>query len=169
MKVFKETQSFIRSWVMVLIGTVSVISFYSIYQSYKKIQESGSQDEISSIIIPSVILILVLLLFVVMKLNTRIDETGIYYQFFPFHLKLKKIGWNELEDIKVRKYSPIMEYGGWGIRGLSRKSRKGMAFNVSGNMGIQLVLKDGGKLLLGTQLPEKAQETINNYRHKLTV
>jgi hypothetical protein len=154
---------------MALIGVVSVISFYTLFQSFLKMQETGTQDELTDIIIPVVILILVILLFVMMKLNTRIDETGIYYQFFPFHLKLKKIGWNELEDIKVRKYSPIMEYGGWGIRGLSRKSGKGMAFNVSGTMGIQLVLKDGGRLLLGTKLPEKAQETINNYRHKLKV
>jgi len=112
-------------------------------------------------------MILVFVLFLIIKLETRIDETGVYYQFFPFHFKLKRIGWDELKAVEVRKYSPIMEYGGWGIRGLSRKSRKGMAFNVSGNMGIQLVLKDGGKLLLGTNMPDKARETINNCLYKL--
>jgi hypothetical protein len=34
-------------------------------------------------------------------------------------------------------------------------------------MGIQLVFKDGGKLLLGTQDPDKAKQTIQNYVSKM--
>ncbi len=168
MKVFKEIQKFTQSWIIILIGSVSVFSFYSIITEYNKIKDTATKEDLFGMIFPVIILILIVVLFLFMKLETRIDETGVYYQFFPFHLKLKKVGWDELKDIEVRKYSPIMEYGGWGIRGISKKSRRGMALNVSGNMGIQLVLKDGGKLLLGTRMPEKAKETVNNYLYKLT-
>jgi hypothetical protein len=44
-----------------------------------------------------------------------------------------------------------MGYGGWGIkRGIG-----GLAYNVSGNQGLQLVLTDGRKILIGTQKPEQ--------------
>lgn len=167
MKVFKETQRFTQLWLAILLGGIFVFSFYNIFKKYNSIREGNSNEEITGLIIPAVILLLVAILFIVMKLNTRIDETGIYYQFFPFHFKMKKIEWNQLNKIYVRKYSPLMDFGGWGIRGLSRKTSKGMAFNVKGNMGIQLIFKDGGKLLLGTQLPEKAEETLRNYQYKL--
>ncbi len=166
MKVFDETQRFTQIWLIVLLGGIFAISFYSVLNKYSQIKGTASNGELYGLLMPILILILVILLFFVMKLNTRIDEKGIYYQFFPFHLKLKKIGWEELKDISVRKYAPLMEYGGWGIRGLSRKTSTGMAYNVKGNMGIQLIFKDGGKLLLGTQIPEKAKEVISNYRYK---
>ena len=43
---------------------------------------------------------------------------------------------------EARTYAPLREYGGWGIRGLSRKR----AYNVSGNRGVELSLVDGRKL-----------------------
>ena len=42
-----------------------------------------------------------------------------------------------------------------------------MAYNVKGDMGIQLMFKDEGKLLIGTQHPEKAEMVIKNYIHKM--
>ncbi|MCD6544585.1 MAG: hypothetical protein J7K34_08760 [Flavobacteriaceae bacterium] len=82
------------------------------------------------------------------------------------------IAWSELSKCYVRKYSPISEFGGWGIRGVQRKGfwdfrKKGMAYNVKGDMGIQLIFKDDGKLLIGTQDPEKAEMVIKNYIHKI--
>jgi len=58
----------------------------------------------------------------------------------------------------VRKYSPIGEYGGWGYRVAGKRS--GVAYNISGNMGIQIELKNGKKILLGTRKPEEAKEAL---------
>ncbi|MBE9601319.1 hypothetical protein [Pedobacter sp. MC2016-24] len=59
----------------------------------------------------------------------------------------------------VRKYSPLTEYGGWGIRfGLFGQ---GNAFNVSGNEGLQLEFNDHTKLLIGTKKPAELTETLN--------
>lgn len=54
---------------------------------------------------------------------------------------------------------PIKEYGGWGIKG----KFKSKAYNVSGNIGLQLYLKNGRKVLFGTQ----RQEAIENAMKKL--
>jgi hypothetical protein len=58
----------------------------------------------------------------------------------------------------IRKYNPIKDYGGWGIRWGS--FRKGNAYNMSGNMGLQLVFKDGKKLLFGTQRSSELDQII---------
>lgn len=63
----------------------------------------------------------------------------------------------------MRTYSPIKEYGGWGYR-ITLKN--GKAFNVTGNKGIQLVLKSGKKLLIGTQQESEASLVINRYLKK---
>ena len=48
-------------------------------------------------------------LFYKITLKTRIDTEGIYYQFYPFHFKERRIDWNEVDKFYVRKYKPIME------------------------------------------------------------
>ena len=96
-----------------------------------------------------------------LKLITRIRQEGIYYRFYPFHLKEKHIPTEEILSYEVRQYKPITEYGGWGIRNGGKKY--GKAFNVSGNMGLQLYLKNGKKLLIGTGKPAeigKAMEAL---------
>ena len=102
------------------------------------------------------------------KLITRIDEVGIHYRFFPFHFKTKQITWQEIEKAYVRIYDPIGDYGGWGLKGgfLWNKS-KGIAINVSGDIGIQLELKTGKKILIGTQKKQEATSVIETYTKKL--
>lgn len=56
-----------------------------------------------------------------------------------------------------------MDYGGWGFRfGLFGKGR---ALNVSGNKGIQLVLTDGTRLLIGTNKPDEARQALQLIGH----
>ena len=71
-------------------------------------------------------------------------------------MKFRHFSWAELEEIYVREYSPISEFGGWGWRfGMG-----GKAYNISGDQGIQLVFKNGKKLLIGTQKPVEAAEAL---------
>lgn len=99
------------------------------------------------------------LLFINFRLDTTIKRNGIYVRFFPFHLKFKHYTWDSLTKSFVRQYSPLSEYGGWGLRlGLFGK---GTAFNVSGDKGLQLEFTDNKKLLIGTNKPEELTETLN--------
>ncbi len=170
MKVFTETQRF-NQWWLILLGVFVIITIlHDLYTKFEELQSGSSDVSIASFIVSLIITILVFVFIFATKLKTRIDETGISYQFFPIHFKTKIVAWDSLSECYVRKYNPVLEYGGWGIRGLSKKGGlrgKGMAFNIRGNMGIQLIFKDGGKLLLGTQLPDKAKLTLLNYQNKL--
>ena len=127
--------------------------------------KSTNEDSIWSITIPIFLLAIIILGFLVLRLHTRIDSTGIYAKFDPLNLANKKFSWDEIKSCYVRKYSPLTEYGGWGIRGFP----KAKAYNVSGNMGIQLVTKAGKKFLIGTNKPEQAQKVIDRYRDKIKI
>ena len=77
------------------------------------------------------------------------------YKFFPF---------DEIESFKEREYRPIREYGGWGIRyGLS-----GKAYNVYGNKGLQLVLNNKKKILIGSQKSYEFYKAVQKLKTEKT-
>ncbi|MFD1063397.1 hypothetical protein ACFQ1Q_09090 [Winogradskyella litorisediminis] len=161
MKIFKEEQRFTQLWLIVLMIVSVIVPVAVILKDADNMSTSNLITSLSVIILAPAIIFL-------FKLKTRMDEKGIYYQFIPFHFKKRFIAWNEISNAYVRTYDPIGEYGGWGIKGgVFWNKKKGIAVNVKGDIGIQLELKNGKKILIGTQLKEQAQSTINNYRKEL--
>lgn len=56
-----------------------------------------------------------------------------------------------------------MDYGGWGLRlGFFGKGR---AYNISGNIGMQIVFKDGKKLLIGTQKSAEIKSFLERLKY----
>lgn len=105
----------------------------------------------------------ILILMLKLKLILEIRESGLIYRYLPFIFREKKISRDEIERFEVRQYKAIQEYGGWGLRQRRRFINKGMAYNVRGNIGLQLYLKNGKKILFGTQ----RKEAINAAMQKL--
>ncbi len=66
--------------------------------------------------------------------------------------------WEDISKAYIREYKPVAEYGGWGVRGFFSSS--GRAYNVSGNVGLQVELKNGKKILIGTQKQETIEELL---------
>lgn len=164
MKVFKEEQRFTQLWLIVLMAVSLVVPFAILIKEYLKEKSSLTTTDL---IIALVLLSASGLLIFAFKLTTRIDERGIHYQFFPFHFKLKLISWDEITNAYVRIYDPIGEYGGWGLKGGALwNSKKGKAINVSGDVGIQLELTNGKKLLIGTQQKTDAENVLKTYQNK---
>lgn len=125
---------------------------------------NNQQMELNELLIAISLLVLSVGLIFIFKLKTRIDEEGIHYQFFPFHFSLKTIKWSEIRKAYFRVYDPIGEYGGWGLKGgVFWKSSKGTAVNIAGDKGIQLELKNGKKLLIGTQKEAAVKEVLKRY------
>jgi hypothetical protein len=164
MKVFIEEQRFTQLWLIILIIFSSLVPIGVVISEYQKDKNSFSLE---MVLLIGLVILLPLGIIFLFKLSTRIDEQGIYYQFFPFHFSLKKIGWNEISKAYVRTYDPIGEYGGWGLKDGILFSKKGKAINVSGDIGIQLELKNGKKLLIGTQKESEAKSVLETYQDKL--
>ncbi|MFC7356950.1 hypothetical protein ACFQO1_04580 [Jejudonia soesokkakensis] len=164
MKVFIEIQRFDQWWFRLIMGAVLLVTVIPIILSYETLAKDPT-----SLWLAIGTSIFTLLLFILLsfwlKLETKIDEQGIYYGFWPFHLKLKQVPWREIEKCYVRKYNPLTEYGGWGYRtGFGKKSG---AMNVKGNIGIQIELSNHKKLLLGTQKEAEAKQVLETYKHKM--
>lgn len=164
MKVFKEQQRFTQTWLIVLLAISVIVPIVIIINEY--LDENTTMSSNEFILTLGGILVSVSFIFF-FQLKTRIDEFGIHYQFFPFHLSMKTIHWKEINTATVRTYDPIGEYGGWGLKGgLFWDKSKGKCINISGDIGIQLIFKDGKKLLIGTQKKEEATQVLKTYNTK---
>lgn len=163
MRVFNEQQRFTQLWMLVLMGVSVVVPVGLIIKEYTSQKATMSTNEFI-ITITSILFVSSLIFF--FKLITRIDEYGIHYRFFPFHRNLKTISWSQISKAYIRTYEPIGDYGGWGIKG-GWSQKKGKAINVSGNVGIQLELTNGKKLLIGTNKEIEAKKVIETYQIKL--
>lgn len=148
---FAEIQRFRQPWVRIIVIVIALFSLISGLSPFFTGNYTGSG--IVAALVGALIPLSVVLLFLFARLETTIDSTGITYRLFPLQLKTRHIVWDEVAEAYVRQYSPLREYGGWGIRYSLGKA--GRAVNISGNKGLQLVFRDGRKLLIGTQRAEE--------------
>ncbi|MEI2696347.1 MAG: hypothetical protein V9E90_14860 [Saprospiraceae bacterium] len=156
---FNEKQKFTQWWFWVLIIGITALFLYGLYQQIiLKIPFGDKPVSDTVLLLISIIPLLIIILFLISTLETEINELGISYKFFPFHLNKQTITWDSIDKAYIRKYNPITEYGGWGFRlGLFGKGR---ALNMSGTMGLQLVLKNGTKLLIGTLKSDELEQIL---------
>ena len=148
---FKEEQKFNQWWIWLLIAVCCGIWIWQFVQQIIMGKPFGNNPMSDlGVILTGIFPILVLLLFRLLKLETLIDEEGIKCRFMPFQRKYKTFLPLDIAKYEVKKYNPLMEYGGWGIR----YGRKGTAYNVRGNMGLYLELKNKKNFLIGTQTPD---------------
>ena len=109
----------------------------------------------------AVVINLIGLLFLRTRLITQIRIDGIYVKYAPFHSRFNVFKWEDIEELFIREYNPMREYGGWGIR----MGPGGEAFNVAGNKGLQIVFRNGRRLLIGINDLE-GMKRIVDYVHK---
>ena len=163
--VFSETQRFKQWWLWLIILSVNGLILFGLYQQLVVGKQFGDKPMSNAgLIIISALVLLSSFSFFFLRLRTEIRKDGIYVRFFPFHLSFRYYSWDTISRSFVRQYNPILEYGGWGVRlGLGGK---GKAFNVSGNMGLQLEFTNNKKLLIGTAKPEEMESVLMNlHRH----
>lgn len=161
MKIFIEEQRFTQTWLIVLLAISLIVPITVVSKEFLSENNTTTSNEFIGTLLAIIASTCFIFFF---KLKTRIDEIGIHYQFFPFHLKYRIIKWQDIKKAYVRTYDPIGEYGGWGLKGGAFWNKgKGKCINVSGDIGIQLELQNGKKLLIGTQNKEKAIQILKTY------
>lgn len=158
---FSEKQKFTQWWLWGLLVAALIIPLVVTVAQYST---GKSAITIYDIAVGCMFPLLIIFFFLTIKLATTIDETGVHYRFAPVHRKMRDISWSEIEKAYTRTYSPIKEYGGWGIR--SGIAKIGKAYNISGNKGLQLELKDGKKILIGTNRPGEIDQVLKTLVQK---
>ncbi|WP_156879276.1 hypothetical protein [Salinimicrobium xinjiangense] len=158
MKIFQEKQFVKRWWLLMFMLAIIVIVVGTAYYATLKAHEDTAV--IVSLISLAITMPVVFAL-AYLRLETRIDKTGITTQFQPFGFTKKFFNWSEIEKCHVRKVNARKEYGGWGIRGLGTMDK---AYHIYGTDGIQIKTYNSGNFLIGTQRPRAAEDIINLYR-----
>jgi hypothetical protein len=95
-----------------------------------------------------------------MRLEVTAEEIVVYYR--PY--SSRRIALDDLEKVEVRRYNAVTEYGGWGVKGWTRDK---MAYNVSGDTGVELTLRDGRSVMLGSRRSEELAGVIEQQRRSL--
>lgn len=99
-------------------------------------------------------------LFIAARLIVTVGRDEIVVRWFP--LKTRRIKLADIEACEVRKYSPIREYGGWGIR--YGGPEKGWAYTLSGNHGVFVKTVSERNLLIGSETPQRLAAAIDAAR-----
>jgi hypothetical protein len=91
----------------------------------------------------------------ILRLTVTVDDAGIHIRYYPF--VRRTIPFTDIRAFHARRYRPIREFGGWGIRsGLGKKS----AYNAKGNLGVELYLRNQRSIMIGSQRHEELAAAI---------
>jgi hypothetical protein len=155
---FKEEQRFRLPLFLFFIVTIFVIALYG-YGMFQQVvlghswgNKPMSDARVVAIgSIEIVVITSVFVIFFVARLITEVRSDGLYIRFIPFHRSFRRIPFETLKAYEACTYRPIRDAGGYGIH----RGRRGWAYNVSGNRGVQLELVSGKRMLIGSQRPDE--------------
>jgi hypothetical protein len=160
--IFSESQKFKQWWLWLILLGLNVLFIFGYLQQVLTGKQFGDRPMSNNgLLAITVLTVMLSLLFYFLRLDTQIKKDGVYVRFSPFQRRFKYYNWNQIKRSYVRKYNPITEYGGWGLRAGIFGS--GKAFNISGNQGLQLEFFNDKKLLIGTKKPDELAKAIRFY------
>lgn len=158
---FREEQNFLLALpvIGIFMTFLNLLFLYGIWRQIFMGQTFGDNPvSDTGLILLFVFTFAITMLLWFLRLQTEIRRDGIYARFSPVHRQFTYFNPDDLQKCFLRKYKPIREFGGWGFR--YSVSKGGKAWNVSGNIGLQLVFKNGNKLLIGTRKPQSLQRAL---------
>ncbi len=150
---FKESQRVTQWWLWLIL--VSIIGLF-VYGSYKQlfmgVPWGNNPMSDAGLVIFTLLVLILFLMFLFVRLRTCIDSDGIKMRISPF--VSKAVVWSEVENACVLKYGFV---GGWGVRLFTKY---GTVYNIKGDRGLFVELKNGNKFLIGTQKEEELAKVI---------
>jgi hypothetical protein len=164
---FREVQGFRQWWLWALmlltaIGTIGVFGYGIYVQIIEGTPWGDNPMSDTGLIVAGAITTVLTVgiagLILSARLITEVRSDGIYVRFFP--IRWKAIPYEEIASYQTKTYHPIRDYGGWGIRW----GREGKAYIAGGNEGVQLLLNDGKKVLLGSRRMEELEAAIRTWK-----
>jgi len=91
------------------------------------------------------------------SLQTRVFSDAVEMSWGLAGVIRKRILLEEIREARSVTYSPLREFGGWGLRAGGKKKT---AWNIRGNRAVLLILEDGTRFYLGSDRPEGAVQWI---------
>ena len=112
-------------------------------------------DDALLLAIAPVVVVLVASLISLSHLDVDVTDQGVTIA-FRYLWPTRRIGFAEIVGLEVRKYNSLLEYGGWGVR----LGPKGWGYMTTGKEGVQLRLRKGLPVLIGSAHPRELEAAI---------
>ncbi len=156
---YREQQRFTQLWLWALLLGMAAIQFLVFGQTLLPGHQATSDDPPLwlTLAIVSFTAVALPLFIASCRLDVAVSSDALVLRFFPLHLRPVCIDYGSIASCLAVKYNPLLDFGGWGVR----YGRSGRAYNVSGNLGVQLQFTSGPALLIGSQHPLELSEAIN--------
>lgn len=152
---YQEKQKFNQPFVWIILVFFLIFQIYIIYQQiFLKSPVTNNPLPNPILIITTISPLVMIVAIIFIRLETEINETGIVFGFVPF--SKRRINWEEVQQAEVIDYGFI---GGWGLR---FTFKYGTVYNVRGRYGLSILLKNGKKLMIGTQKQEELRNHIKS-------
>ncbi|PZX51817.1 hypothetical protein LV84_03575 [Algoriphagus ratkowskyi] len=159
-RIFKESQSYVGTWVMYLIILIELPTLILLAILY-----ATSEDKQEMIIAMAVVIGtmgLLILLILSLRLETRIDRQNISFRYKPIIRNWRNYSRAEILSAEVIEYSPLTDYGGWGLKG--NKTTK--AYSVLGDEGLLLDVGEKKKIMIGTMKSKELTDFMKDWIEK---
>lgn len=155
---FQEKQKFTQPWLWALLLAILAPFVWGIIKQII-MGEPWGDNPMSDIALVAITLLPLGLVwfFYAVEMETRVTDEAIHVDFSP--IAKVTFQWKDIEKVEATTYGFV----GYGFR-LSIKY--GKVYNVKGNQGLQLHLRKGRKVMIGTQrldeLAKVAQQCMEN-------
>ena len=158
---FREVQRFRDVWwVMALVFGVAALQWYIFLGQIVVGAPVGNNPASDGVVLFVWLLAGVGLpvLFLLLRLEVEVSPNAVTIRFAPLFIRV--IDQREIAGAEPVTYRPLGEFGGWGVRGWGAR----VAYNVRGNQGVELTLRDGRRVLIGTRRAAELAAAIAGLR-----
>jgi hypothetical protein len=158
MSVMNTERTLYREWspaptfmTVILWGVVGMM-IYAVVTEASDVRVSGMRLLATSSVAAFVALIWALLF----GLTVRVQETRIALHLGRTPLVRTVVPFTDIVSIRVVRYRPLGEFGGWGVRG----SRQRRAWAARGDQAVEVTLIGDRVLLIGSDHPQRLENAI---------
>ncbi|NLE10690.1 MAG: hypothetical protein GX630_04215 [Actinobacteria bacterium] len=156
---FHEVQRFRQWWLGTVVLGIAALSWWLFIRQIVRGQVIGDHPApdwalwilwlVAGIALPAA--------FILVRLVLEVTDGEVIIRFVPLAKRVIRV--DEIEKLEVRTYNAVTEYGGYGMKGWSNDK---MAYNVGGNRGVELTLRDGRRVMLGSQRADELAAAIES-------
>lgn len=154
---FREVQAPRQWWILAIVALVTAGAWYTFVEQILLGHRLGTDPApdwavwlllgFFGVVFPLVLL--------TARMVVVVDDHALLIRWIPFGKRTIPLA--GIVEYEACAYRPIREYLGWGIRWVPGR---GTVWSVSGNRGVQLVLLDGRRVLVGSKRPEELAAAI---------
>ena len=161
---YREVQRFTQPWLWVFILAtllfVLVTFGWALYQQLVLGEPWGNRPMTNTGLVLSScgaigVSAAIVLLFVVLRLEVEVRDDGVHVAFRP--LSRRVFSFSDIRQCTARKYQPLRNYGGWGLRSTFRSH----ASPVRGDSGVWFEFHGQKPVLVGSQRAEELADVVN--------